>query len=93
MQAPDVYVAGANIRDIPGRTVNNLLTNVVDNFAIDSLTNETNRMRECSSPDNEIIDSGGYSLLKAKEKGKKVIHDKTKPIHYKGALCFSSKPE
>ena len=77
MPALDIYVAAANIRDIPGKSINNMLTNVVDNFATDSLTNETNRMLQCANPINEMIDSGGYPLLKAEEKGKP--EDKGKP--------------
>jgi len=89
MPAPDVYVAAANIRDVPGKSINSMLTNVVDNYAIDSLAKETNRMRQCANPINEMIDSGGYPLLKAEEKGKKITHDKTKPINYNGAFNFT----
>ena len=89
MPAPDVYIAAANERDIPGKSINSLLTNVVDNYATDSLTQETNRMREFANPENEMTDSGGFALLNAEKKGKKIIHDKTKPINYKGTLNFT----
>jgi len=40
-------------------------------------------------PKKQIIDSGGFSLLNAEKNGKKIIHDKTKPINYKGAFNFT----
>jgi queuine/archaeosine tRNA-ribosyltransferase len=86
MGALHVYCAGANIRDLPGKYVDSILLNVVDNFATESLTKEAKRILECASPRNFMLDNGGYPLLKAEEKGKPVLHDKTKPINYQGAL-------
>ncbi len=86
MGALHVYCAGVNIRDLPGKYVDSILLNVVDNFATDSLTKEAERMLKCASPRNFMLDNGGYPLLKAEKKGKPVLHDKTKPINYQGAL-------
>lgn len=83
MRPPVIYCAGANIRDLPGKYVNSILVNVVDNFATDSLTKETMMMLKVANPNNIMLDNGGYPLLKAEEKGKPIIHDKTKPIRIK----------
>ena len=88
MPAPNVYCAGANIRDIPGRNIDYMLVNVVDNYATDGLTKETIRMLQCANPLNVLLDNGGFSLLNAEKNGKNIIHDKTKPIYYKGAFNF-----
>jgi len=42
MGAPVIYCAGANIRDLPGKNIDYMLANVVDNFATDGLAKETN---------------------------------------------------
>jgi hypothetical protein len=89
MGAPLVFCAGANIRDLPGKYINYMLVNVVDNLATDSLAEETDKMLKCANSINEIYDSGGFSLLMAEEKGQKIIHDKTKPINYEGAFNFT----
>ena len=89
MAAPIVYCAGADVRDLPGKRVDSMLVYVVDYFATDNLTNETNSMLQYANHKNEMIDSGGFSLLKAEENGKQIIEDKTKPINYKGAFNFT----
>jgi len=89
MGAPVIYCAGPNIRDLPGKQVDSILLNVVDYFATDYLTKETNRMLQYANHKNEMIDSGGFSLLNAEKNGKKIIRDKTKPINYKGAFNFT----
>ena len=89
MPAPDVYCAGANIRDLPGKKIDNMLVNVVRNYATDGLTKETIRMLQCANPLNVLLDNGGFSLLNAEKNGKNIIHDITKPIYYKGAINFT----
>jgi len=89
MGALAVYCAGDNIRDLPGKNIDYVLTNVVDNFSTDGLAKETNKKLQYANSINEIIDSGGYPLLNAEKNGKKIIHDKTKPINYKGAFNFT----
>jgi len=86
MGAPVIYCAGANIRDLPGKQVGSILVNVVDNYATDSLAKETERIFECATPMNKMVDSGGYPLLEAEKRGKAILHDRTKPIKYQNCL-------
>ena len=86
MEAPVVYCAGPNIRDLPGKKVNSILLNIVDYFYSDGEIARTNKMVECAAPTNYIIDSGGYSLLKKEEKGIRTFHIEYEPIKYQGSI-------
>ena len=86
MPAPDVYCAGPNIRDLPGKKVNSILLNIVDYFYSDGETARTNKMLEYAAPENYIIDNGGYSLLKKEENGIWTFHIESEPIKYQGSL-------
>jgi hypothetical protein len=86
MRPPIIYCAGPNIRDLPGNRVDSILLNIVDYFATDSLTAESNRMLESAAPSNFLIDSGGYSLLKQEEKSIRTYHIESEPIKYQGSL-------
>jgi len=86
MGAPVIYCAGPNIGDLPGKKVNSILLNIVDYFHSDGETARTNKMLEYAAPENFIIDSGGYSLLKKEENGIRTFHIESEPIKYQGSL-------
>ena len=81
------FCAAANAVNLPGRSVEALLVNVVEHGATECRIEHTQALLRTARPKFVLLDSGGYSLLKAEEKGKKITTDPSKPI--KNASTFN----
>jgi hypothetical protein len=68
------------ITDLPGAYVEALFMNTIDHGATERRISNTRRLRRRAGANFEILDSSGFSLLRAEEKGAELSFDCTKPI-------------
>jgi queuine/archaeosine tRNA-ribosyltransferase len=72
--------AGAELHVSPAKRVKALLFNVPDAACSNSAINSTKRMVRVLKPSIEIVDSGGYQMLKYEKDGIKISIDENRPL-------------
>jgi tRNA-guanine family transglycosylase len=86
------FCAGASaINSLPWQNLDGLLINVPDAGRNSTSIRRTEKFIQYATPRYLMLDSGGYSLLKAEEAGKDIIFDESKPIY--GANFFNLTPK
>jgi tRNA-guanine family transglycosylase len=66
------YCAGADSNCLPAANVPAILLNTLDHGANDKKIERANQMCRIAKPKHVILDSSGFQILKAEEKGKKM---------------------
>ena len=74
------FCAGADLRTHPGNPVEDLLLNTPDNGSTERRILRSRQLIEKLGARTTILDSGGYQLLQAEKKGKKIFSDPEKPF-------------
>ena len=69
------YCAGADLNTLPAQHVSALLFNTLDHGANDNKIKRAKQMCRIARPKYVILDSSGYQILKAEEKGKMITFD------------------
>ena len=67
MNNPNYFCAGAELKDLPGGTVDNLFLSAVTAGKTEAQIKKSMELSECSKSVNTIVDSGGFSLGTAEE--------------------------
>jgi len=80
------FCAGASFDDLPGKYVDAILFNAPNAFATDKRKEDTRRLMEKSQASKVMLDSGGFQLLNAEGKEKKISFDSTRPLKNSGKL-------
>ena len=77
---------------LPAKKINALLVNVPDHGANERKIKKAQKMFELAQPQYFMLDSGGFQLLKAQEKSKKISFDPDLPLkHTSREINISSK--
>jgi hypothetical protein len=72
--------AGADLKSLPAPIIDELLLNALDHGANDTKIAAAQEMCREAKPSHTMLDSSGYQLLKAEEKGKTITFDPGKPM-------------
>ena len=73
------FCAGADPNKLPAKKLDALLVNVPDHGASQRKIEKAQKMFESSQPQYRILDSGGFQLLMAEEKSRKISFDPKLP--------------
>ena len=73
------FCAGADSNKLPEK-INGLLVNVPDHGANDRKIEKAKKMFEIARPQHFMLDSGGFQLLKAEEKSRKISFNTKLPV-------------
>ncbi len=76
------FCAGADPDKLPAKKLNALLVNVPDHGANQSKIEKAQKMIELSQPQHVMLDSGGFQLLMAEEKSRKILFDPKLPVKH-----------
>ena len=76
------FCAGADPYKLPAKKLSALLVNVPDHGASQRKIEMAQKMIELSKPEHVILDSGGYQLLMAEEKSRKITFDRNLPAKH-----------
>ena len=76
------FCAGADPNKLPAKPINALLVNVPDHGANERKIEKAKKMFELAQPKNFMLDSGGFQLLKAEEKSRKISFDPKLPVKH-----------
>jgi tRNA-guanine family transglycosylase len=76
------FCAGADPNKLPAKKINALLVNVPDHGASQRKIEKAQKMFELSRPEHVILDSGGFQLLMAEEKSRKIKFDHNLPAKH-----------
>lgn len=79
MEPPKILLAGPE-KNLNMPIVENVLVNVPDYFTSESRTSYTLEMLIMCQARIKALDSGGFTILKYEEKGKKITFDPTRPL-------------
>jgi tRNA-guanine family transglycosylase len=76
------FCAGADPNKLPAKQINALLVNVPDHGANERKIEKAKKMFEIAQPKNFMLDSGGFQLLMAEEKSRKITFDPKLPVKH-----------
>jgi hypothetical protein len=76
------FCAGADPNKMPAKKINALLVNVPDHGANQHKIEKAQKMFELSRPEHVILDSGGFQLLMAEEKARKITFNPKLPVKH-----------
>ena len=82
------FCAGADPDKLPAKKINALLVNVPDHGANQLKIEKAQKMFQLSKPKYVILDSGGFQLLKAEKKSRKILLDFWKILILKRILHY-----
>jgi tRNA-guanine family transglycosylase len=78
------FCAGASIEVMPSQNVRALLLNVLDHGANDRKIRISREMQRMAGPKYVMLDSSGYQLHVAENKGKRITFDSSLPMKHSG---------
>ena len=74
------FCAGASVDDLPGKHIDAILLNVVEHAANTRKLEKTSQLLQCSEAKDRLLDSSGFSLLKAGEADKEITCNSSEPV-------------
>ena len=78
------FCAGADIKAMPSNNVRALLLNVLDHGSNDRKIRISREMQRMAGPKYVMLDSSGYQLHVAENKGKRITFDSSLPMKHSG---------
>ena len=78
------FCAGADIKTMPSSNVHALLLNVLDHGSNNRKIMISREMQRMAGPKYVILDSSGYQLHEAENKGKRITFDSSLPMKHSG---------